>query len=146
MHGYQKYQRINVSTADPLRIVIMLYEGAIKNLNQALRLIDGNAAEAGNKIVRAIDIVNYLRNSLDHSKGAEIASNLERLYDYVRDLLTRANIHRDAALIQEGISLLQTLLEGWRGILSNQATEHDAEPEPAAAPTPGVMTGLSMVG
>jgi flagellar protein FliS len=127
MQAHQHYQRVNISTADPLRIVIMLYEGAIKNLNQALRLLDANVAEAGARIGRALEIIHYLHNALDHEKGGDIAANLQRLYDYLRDILNEANIRHDHAKIREAIALLQTLLEGWRGILSGQTTEQDAD-------------------
>lgn len=151
MQAYQKYQRVNISTADPLRIVIMLYEGSIKFLNQALRTADTDFTAAGQSIGRALDIVNYLRNSLDHEKGGEIADNLLRLYDYVRDVLNDANIHHDSEKIQEAITLLQTLLDGWRGILVSgvQAPNHNG------APSAEIIThdandisssGLSMVG
>jgi flagellar protein FliS len=129
MHAYQKfqknYQRVEIQTADPLKIVVLLYEGAIKNLNQATRLMADDRTAACARIGKTQDIVNYLRNSLDHAQGGEIAFNLERLYEYVRDLLNDATIHADCAKVKEAVSLLQTLLEGWRGISTGQ-TEHDA--------------------
>ena len=129
MHAYQKfqknYQRVEIQTADPLRIVVLLYEGAIKNLNQATRLMQEDRTLACTRIGKTQDIVNYLRNSLDHAQGGEVAFNLERLYEYIRDLLNDATIHADTAKVKEATSLLQTLLEGWRGI-SGTSTETDA--------------------
>jgi flagellar protein FliS len=151
MQPYQKYQKVNVSTADPLRIVILLYEGAIKNLHQAIRLLEENAAyEASAKINRTQDIVNYLRGCLDHEKGGEIAFNLDRLYVYMRDALIQANIHRDQARLREVIKLLQTLLEGWRGI-SDKPMDDSGAPTPDAATHSGPSadeppTRMSLVG
>lgn len=144
MRPYQNYQRVNISTADPVRIIVLLYEGAIKNLNQTLRLFGRDSNAASEKITRTLDIINYLRNALDHEKGGEIAFNLERLYDYMRDTLGQANIQQDKAKVEIVIGLLQTLLEGWRGIISNQTTEVDATE--ATPPPPGQPLGLSMVG
>lgn len=63
----------------------------------------------------------------------------------MRDTLAEANILKDKEKVQVVLGLLQTLLEGWRGIVSNQTTEHDATPaEPLAPPTQPL--GLSMVG
>lgn len=151
MRPHQSYQKVNVSTADPVRIIVLLYEGAIKNLNQAIRAIDGDRELMSAKITRTLDIINYLRNALDHEKGGEIAGNLERLYEYMRDVLSQANIHPDAAKMEHVISLLQTVLEGWRGIVANQTADGEAAADPAAAeapqaPPPPRPANLSMVG
>jgi flagellar secretion chaperone FliS len=146
MRPNQTYQRVNISTADPVRIIVLLYEGAIKNLNQGIRLMDDDGDTSSAKLSRTLEIINYLRNALDHEKGGEIALNLGRLYDYMRDTLAQANIQRDKDKIKIVISLLQTLLEGWRGITSNQTTDSDALPLETPASTPTIKTGVSMVG
>lgn len=137
MRPYQMYQQVKITTADPLQIVVLLYEGAIKNLNQWLMLIDTDVDTASARLMRTQEIINYLRASLDHSHGGEIAFNLERLYNYMRDRLIEANLQRDRAKVQEVIGLLQTLLEGWHGI-SNRPKPL-GEMNPAAEP-------VSMVG
>lgn len=132
MRPYQNYQHIDVSTAEPLRIIVLLYEGAIKNLNQAARLFPTDANTASARLNKALDIINYLRNSLDFEQGGDVAFNLGRLYEYMRDVLAHANISRDVEKIQEVIGLLQTLLEGWRGIATNHTTLTDST-DPANA-------------
>lgn len=148
MRPHQNYQKVCVSTADPVRIIVLLYEGAIKNLNQAIRAIGHDHDLLSAKITRTLDIVNYLRNALDHDKGGEISHNLERLYEYMRDVLTQANIKPDEGKIQHVISLLQTLLEGWRGIVGGATTESDADATAEAIPqtAPTQPLNLSMVG
>jgi flagellin-specific chaperone FliS len=64
----------------------------------------------------------------------------------MRDLLAEANIKRDSAKVQEVIKLLQTLLEGWRGIVSNQTTEADTLPAGARSAYPAQPISVSMVG
>lgn len=143
VNPYQNYQQVGIATADPGRLVIMLYEGAIKSLNQSAQLFPTDAQVASTKLTRALEIINYLRTCLDHQRGGEIAFNLNRLYEYMRDRLSEANIHRDVDMIHEVIGLLQTLLEGWRGIiLNNQATA----PEEAPAETNTDEAKISMVG
>jgi flagellar protein FliS len=146
MRPYQNYQKINISTADPVRIIVLLYEGAIQNLNQTARLFGKDNETASAKLARTLEIINYLRSALDHEKGGEVAFNLERLYDYMRDTLAEANTKRDTAKVQEVIKLLQTLLEGWRGIVSNQTTESDTNPFGSAGALPTQPINLSMVG
>lgn len=152
MRPYQNYQRTAISTADPLKILVMLYEGAIKNLHQAIRLMDQDGQAASQKIVRTLDIINYLRNALDHEKGGEISGNLERLYEYMRDTLNHANIEKNTEKINEVITLLQTLLDGWHEVAKGQQaaenscnqTQSDTETQPDI--TKKYNSGLSMVG
>lgn len=132
MRPYQMYQQVKITTADPLQIVVLLYEGAIKNLNQWLMLIDTDADTASARLLRTQEIINYLRAALDHQQGGEIAFNLERLYNYMRDRLIEANLQRDRAKVQEVIQLLQTVLEGWHGISNRpkpvNEVSHSSEP------------------
>lgn len=146
MRPHQSYQKVCVSTADPVRIVVLLYEGAIKNLNQAIRMVGQDHETLSAKIIRTQDIINYLRSCLDFEQGGEIAINLDRLYDYMRDALAKINLHPDVDKLQHVISLLQTLLEGWRGIVSNQTTECDAVAEQGGVPAAPQPLNLSMVG
>lgn len=118
---YKNYQVTEIKTSDPVRIVVLLYEGAIKNLNQAIVYIDENKQPlATARISKTQEIVNYLRNTLDFEQGGEISVNLDRLYDYISRQLTEAQIKRDLDKIKEVIGLLQTLLEGWQGIAAGQ--------------------------
>ena len=119
---YKKYQVTEIKTSDPVRIVVLLYEGAIKNLNQAIQYLDeDNKAQATGRIVKTQEIVNYLRTTLDFEQGGEIAENLDRLYTYINKQLTEAQLKRDKDIIQGVIPLLQTLLEGWQGVAAGQS-------------------------
>lgn len=131
--SYQKYQVTEIKTSDPVRIVVLLYEGAIKNLNQTIRLWKSdNAAAASAKLLKTQEIIRYLSSTLDFEKGGEISQNLARLYDYMRDQLNEANINKDEALTEGVIALLQTLLDGWQGIAGQQAEANaNANAEPA---------------
>ncbi|MEN6625140.1 MAG: flagellar export chaperone FliS [Candidatus Sumerlaeia bacterium] len=130
MRPYQMYQQVNITTADPLQIVVLLYEGAIKNLNQWLLLTGTDDELASARLIRTQEIINYLRVSLDHAQGGEIAFNLERLYDYMRDRLNEANLNRDRDKVQEVINLMQTLLEGWHGISNHAGSVAENAPMP----------------
>ena len=146
MRPYQNYRRVEISTADPTRIIVLLYEGAIKNLNQAIQLHPTDREQALAKITRAMDIINYLRESLDHEKGGEIAQNLHRLYDYSRDRLNEAIIQFNEDPLNEVANLFQILVEGWRGISAPAASDPEqASPMPPHPPD-GQSTGLSMTG
>ncbi len=136
MRPQQNYRRVQIATADPTQIVVMLYEGAISNLNQTQRLLGTDDAKALERVARTQEIINYLRSVLDHQRGGEISANLERLYEYMRDKLNETLIQRTPAPVGEVIHLLGILLEAWRGV-AQQSAEPEPADEPAAAPPQG---------
>ncbi len=146
MRPYQNYRRVEISTADPTHIIVLLYEGAIKNLNQAIQLHRTEREQALAKLTRTMDIINYLRDSLDHEKGGEIAQNIHRLYDYARDRLNETIIQFSEDPINEVINLLQILVEGWRGITAPATSDPEQAPLMPPRPPDGQSTGLSITG
>ena len=140
----QAYQRASINTSDPTKIIVMLYDGAIRNLRQAIEHFDaGRRVEASERILRTQDIIHYLHNSLDFEKGGEISINLSKLYDYVRDTLALANIEGSTESIETCILVLQPLLEGWRGVVELNASQNKSAAGAGGADRPA---GVSMVG
>jgi len=81
--GFQTYRKTDVITADPKKLVIMCYEGAIHSLKTARAKYAAEEYEAKAKAIQnALDILNELRAALDFEKGGEIARNLESLYSF----------------------------------------------------------------
>ena len=119
MNGLGAYQETAVTTQTRGRLVVLLYEGAIKFLKLSIREIEAqNWGEKGKHIVRAIDIINELNTVLDMEAGGEIAMNLRRLYAFMIRHLGQANIKRDPKMVQEVISILEELNDGWKAITS----------------------------
>ncbi|OHB54267.1 MAG: flagellar export chaperone FliS [Planctomycetes bacterium GWF2_42_9] len=117
MGGIGLYQETAITTQTRGRLVVMLYEGAVKFLKIAIREIEAeNWGEKGKYIGKATDIINELNSVLDMEAGGEIATNLRKLYAFMIRHLGQANIKRDARMVQEVINLLSELLEGWRAI------------------------------
>ncbi|MEJ2147574.1 MAG: flagellar export chaperone FliS [Acidobacteriota bacterium] len=122
-----RYQSMEVNTADPLDLVILLYKGAIKESRLAARYIQESRTEARvNSINKAIAIVGELQACLDFKKGGQIANSLDRLYGYMTRRLTTANIKQDAEALNEVAKLLEDLLSGWEGA---QAKQSESTPE-----------------
>lgn len=113
--AHAAYQRSEVSSAGPLRIIVLLYEGAVRFLRLGLEKFDEPAAR-GHGLGRAHRIVTELLAALDHEKGGEIATRLDSLYRYALSAITRANVAGDRAALDSTIQVLQTLLSGWREI------------------------------
>lgn len=113
--SYNKYKTTSVQSASREKLLLMLYEGAIKFTKKAII-----AAEAGDipgrceNIGRSYDIVLELMNTLDFNVGGEVAVNLEQLYMFITDELTRANITGKVDHLNNVLKILQTLHEGWK--------------------------------
>lgn len=117
MNGISIYQDSSVSTQSKGRLIVLLYDGAIKFLKLAVAELENNNYEAkGRYIGRAIDIVNELNAVLNTEEGGEIAANLRRIYTFINTRLLEANLKKDAQLIREAITILEELNQSWKAI------------------------------
>lgn len=127
-NAYNAYQKANVNTASQGRLVVLLYEGAIKQLNGAISLIefDGriqakNIEKFGNCIQKAHAIISELQVSLDMDKGGDIAKNLMSLYVFFNEELVNVNITHDKQKLEFILNMLSQLCESWKTIASSKA-------------------------
>lgn len=112
--GYGKYKKASVESASKEKILLMLYEGAIKFVKQAKEAGENkNIKERGELIGRAYDIIMELASTLDHKVGGEMAVNLEQLYIYIMEELTRGNITGDIKHLDNSLKVLTILYDGW---------------------------------
>lgn len=110
----QKYKTNSVQTASKEKILLMLYEAAIRFTKLAIIAADDKKiAERGQNIGRAYDIVLELNNTLDHKIGGDVAKHLEQLYMFITDKYTQANITGEAQHLREAVKILETLYDGW---------------------------------
>ncbi|MBE0534108.1 MAG: flagellar export chaperone FliS [Phycisphaerae bacterium] len=113
------YEETSISTQDRGRVVVMLYEGAIRFLRQAIRALEqGDHVGKGRAIGKAQDIIMELNNVLDMETGRDIAANLRQLYMFMWKHLNQANLTKDPRMVQRVIELLEELNRGWRTIAS----------------------------
>ena len=117
----KQYQTVNVnaqvSEADPHRLIQMLMEGGLQRIAQARGAMQhGNVALKGERIGKALGIVGGLREALNAEKGGELALNLDRLYAFMQDRLTQANLKNDVSMLDEVADLLREVKAGWDGI------------------------------
>lgn len=115
-----------VHTADPHKLVLMLYDGALLALADARRHLAGRDVAAKcaalSKASRIIE--SGLSASLDPEAGGELSERLAALYDYMCDRLLHANLHNRPEPIEEVSRLLSELRGAWSEIT----------PGPKAAP------------
>lgn len=118
-YGAKAYHKTSVETASKEKILLMLYEGAIKHFKKCkIAMENKNYAEKGQHLGKAQDIINELSNSLNHEVGGDLAKQLEGLYIHLFQESTKANIENDPAKIAHCIKILETLYAGW-----NEAVE-----------------------
>jgi flagellar protein FliS len=126
-HSINQYKKISIETgvdaANPIELIVMLYDGAIVACYSAIPYVQKN--DYPNKsqfIFKAIRIIQAgLRISLDKKVGGDIALNLDALYIYMTNRLIKANIDNTLEPIQEVIKLLTELRGAWEAISKTEA-------------------------
>ena len=124
MSKLNAYRQTAVTTASKEQVLIMLYEAAIKHLKKASESCQkADMSAKGVAVGKAHDIVMELSNSLDFTVGGDIAKNLERLYTFMIEQITQGNMNNDPAKFDQARTLLENLLEGWKGAVAQLQQE-----------------------
>lgn len=124
---YNKYLENEVLSADPLKLVVILYRAALEGVGAARRhLAAGAIAERSQQITRAWEMLSELQGTLDLARGGDIARNLAALYGYMQTRLIEANRAQSDAPLADVEKLLTTLMDAWRSLVP-------AAPPPAQA-------------
>lgn len=107
-----------VAAADPHKLILMLYQGALLAIASAKNhILRKQIAEKGSSITKAIKIIDEgLKACLDVEAGGEIGKNLHDLYDYMNQRLLIANLKNDTAILDEVSALLLELKGAWESI------------------------------
>lgn len=129
------YKTAEVGTASKLKLVIMMYDGAIRFLNEVKKRIDaGDIAGRGLYISKAQRIISELQESLNVHQGGEIATQLEQLYGFVIQNLIKANIKGDKTAVDQALHVLENLRGAWREVMQDAQAKATAEKQSAATP------------
>lgn len=115
----------SVSEASPHQLVSLLFDGLLQSLAAAKgAILNANIPAKGSSIGRAVRILEEgLKAGLDTERGGELAANLRSLYDFCIFRLTDANLRNDVAIIDEVISLIQPVADGWNEIRGDVAVQ-----------------------
>ena len=142
-NAYAAYQKTNVNTASQGRLVVLLYEGAVKHLKAAINLFGpdeklkpGDIEQYGIHIQKAQAIITELQVSLDMEKGGDIARNLMSLYVFFNEELMDATISHNKQKIEFVQNKMDELAESWRAIANSTAN----------TPAPKVQNVLNIQG
>lgn len=117
LRGYQAYQQNKYMSASPHRLIVMLYEGAIRFANQAIPYIEaGDVQGKHTAIQRFQDIIYELMSCLNFKEGGEIAQNLNSLYTYIIDLANQSSSTMTVEPLREANQIIGELKEAWEQI------------------------------
>jgi flagellar protein FliS len=132
--GYARTYRSNaVLTASPGQLVLMLYDGCLRNLAQAREALGRPEDDVARiqvintQLLKAQAIISELQSGLNFEAGGEIATTLNRVYDYYNRRLFEANLRKQVAPVIEVERLIGELRDGWAEMLAKQGSGRPAE-------------------
>jgi flagellar secretion chaperone FliS len=126
------YKETKIKTAGQGQLIIMLYSTAVRQLDEALFLLQANDTgkkdpgkieKVGKAVVKTQEIISELMVSLDFEQGGEIAANLFSLYTWFNRELMEANITHDAKRISIVRNHIENLRNAWQEVVSSNAFE-----------------------
>ena len=113
------YRKQGILTANPVELIVMLYDGLKKNIVLARRLIErSDAAKAHKHLMKAQDIITELMNSLDMS--FEISEDLLSIYEFMLRILEEANLNKDASQLEAIVEIVTSLRDTWQEVSEGQ--------------------------
>ena len=123
--NYQNaYKKASVNTLDQNKLIIMLYDGAIKNANFAVQYMEsGEIEKVHDSLIKTKNIVTELLATLNMDQGGEIAKNLKSLYSYMFSQLVEANMEKKSEPVLAVIDLLKELRGAWIQIREKKKPE-----------------------
>lgn len=137
--GYATYRNNQFEGMDPKRLILMLYEGAVKHLRLAREGLDsGNTQKRGENISRAIAIITELNACLDKKVDDESILFLSSLYVAILVELPKVAITKDGTIIDRAIRYISMLKEVWE----NEVMKNKKRP----AETSGVRQSPAVYG
>lgn len=106
------YKNQQILTAPPEELTLMLYNGAIRFINDSIKGInEKDIGRSHNSNMRAQAIINELMLTLDMK--IEISKSLLSLYDYINFRLVQGNMKKDKEQLDEACSLVKELRDTW---------------------------------
>ncbi len=135
-HAYaNKYKEVAIKTATPLQLVVILYDGAIQALTEAQEHINQrDIAGRARCINRSVAIISELQASLNFNVDGGIASSLDRLYNYMKQRIFKANIDQSVEPLSEVTMLLGNLRSAWNTLATQTQMPEPMTQQPASSP------------
>jgi flagellar protein FliS len=113
--GIQRYKTVQVKTSTPGELLMMLFDGCFRFLNEGLAAMEkGDRAKSGERLDRAYAILSEFASTLKHEVWPDLCHNLEGVYFFCMGHIVQANIDQDPAKVREIIRILDPLRDAFR--------------------------------
>lgn len=117
-NAYALYQQNDVYTSSQGKLLLMLYDGAIKFMRiSKFSIAQGDYPAANKNLIKAQNIITELMCTLNMEY--DISKNLYGLYDYMKRRLIEANIRKDTEIIDEILDLVVGLRDTWQKAIAS---------------------------
>ena len=124
--AYKTYQNNSVNTASGGELTLMLYNGCMKFIKQAMKDTEANNYEGKNKnIQKAQNIIRELMITLDPK--VEISKQIQPLYEFILNQLTAANIENDVTKLEDALGLVKEFRDTWKQVLLKHRKQQFAQ-------------------
>ena len=124
--GLKGYKEMSILSAKPEQLILMLYDGALRFLRQAIKSLEDDDLEtAHHNFIRTQNILTELIASLNFDRGGEIALNLFRIYEFMHYTLVQANVKKEPEPARHIYEQIKTLRDSWESALKNQRKQTD---------------------
>jgi len=116
-----RYRGVQLNTASPAQLVVMLYDGTLRFVGEADEALGrDDRARAGERIGRALAIVDELAATVEPTHAPELAENLIALYGFCKRRLLAANLERDRKALADVVAALSPLREAWAAVAAGR--------------------------
>jgi flagellar secretion chaperone FliS len=131
-HPCHSYRQVATQTATPGQLVLMLYEGAMRFLEQARKGFEHDDPlefnrTINNNIQRAQAIIQELNDTLNLQAGGQVAATLRSLYEYMNRRLHQSNQTKSMEGIMDVLKRLEVLRDAWAQMLQQLKADPEAE-------------------
>jgi flagellar protein FliS len=135
-----RYREVAIKTANPIQLIVILYDGAIQSLQEAKEHIKKkDIANRSRCLNRSVAIISELQASLNFNVGGDIAGSLDRLYTYMKQRIFQASVEQKIEPINQILGLLDGLRAAW-GEVARQS--NNPGPSAASAHRPALIQSI----
>jgi flagellar protein FliS len=120
------YREVSVRTATQGKLIVMLYDEAVKQLDLAISLLSQKSKQLDkvhNALIKTQDIITELMTGLDFDRGGEMARNLMSLYVFFNEKIRDGNMKKDIEPLKLVRSFVADLRSAWVQIANSKVDE-----------------------
>lgn len=144
MDAIQAYRESELAGDNPVRLVILLYDQLLRDLYRAFDAFEKqDVPRRCEELDHALVVLAQLQGTLNLESGGEVAGNLDRFYDLVRDHLLRAAVEGSPELLKEQWRQILGVREAWLEVERQRTRPSQGSPPAETRPDGGEEQGIS---